>query len=75
MNPNNPSLRFFTPQEIDIMLDHNVPYSVAYQRVQQLKMDRYEAITKPLGYGKGRRKVRNEASPRMLSIHELNWKR
>lgn len=49
----------FTKEELKIMKKHNVPASVAYNRIYILKYDRFLAITKPLGYGKGRRKERN----------------
>lgn len=46
----------FTNEEVKIMKKHNVPASVAYNRIHILKYERSIAITKLLGYGKGRRK-------------------
>lgn len=48
----------FTNEDRKIMKKHNVPYSVAYSRVNLLKWDKQRAITEKLHYEKGRRKVR-----------------
>lgn len=48
----------FTNEEMKIMRQHNVPYPVAYSRVNILHWDRQRAITEGLHYGKGRRKVK-----------------
>ena len=46
----------FTNEDRRIMQKHNVPYLVAYNRVDLLKWDKQRAITEKLHYGKGRRK-------------------
>lgn len=46
----------FTTEELKIMRKHNIPYFVAYNRVDLLKWDKQRAITEKLHYGKGRRK-------------------
>ena len=48
----------FTTQELKTMRKHNIPYLVAYNRVDLLKWDKQRAITEKLHYGKGRRKTK-----------------
>lgn len=48
----------FTKEELKIMRQHNVPYLVAYNRVDLLDWTKQRAITEKLHYGKGRRKVK-----------------
>ena len=48
----------FTNEDKKVMRQHNVPYSVAYARVNLLKWDKQRAITEELNYSKTRRKER-----------------
>ena len=70
--------RFFTPKEIDIMLDHNVPDLVARQRINK-GWDRKKAITSKLVYKTARE--RNALAQEQVQVQEvvidrskINWK-
>jgi len=70
--------RFFTPKEIDIMLDHNVPDLVARQRINK-GWDRKKAITSKLVYKTARERnalaQEQVQEVQVIDRSKINWTR